>query len=238
MKFHLIALLAALLLPFCIAEENEEEDGGENYLNVYGESLQECSEDGMARAGYTDSGYCVDDDAYSYYMCMDVSTLNSGDLCDATGEDGCSAEWPCHDNDEENCSIQNWCVSQNQFMNYVQSRGDCNSISNIYCDSINIDVVKNLINDAQQSGNTGYHALFCLKNRCGLNLKNDALYGVSYTAPDDGFNNWFAKLFFVGVIGVIAVVVWYHRQARKRHDYDEDDDDDESDKYNDGLMRE
>lgn len=85
------------------------------YQNVYRDTLQPCSQDGMALTGYTRTGYCVDqnDDSGSHHICIDVSSTNGGNFCTVTGQsDWCSSqEMTCNNSDDDEaqyCPIQNW----------------------------------------------------------------------------------------------------------------------------------
>merc|ERR1719491_2437663 len=78
------------------------------YLNVYGKSLESCSENGMALTGFTRSGSCVelDEDVGSHHICLDMSSLDgmhpddqttdpttSQDFCQVTGQpDWCASQ--------------------------------------------------------------------------------------------------------------------------------------------------
>ena len=115
-----LTVLAALLFVAAIVAADESSSSSESYLNVYGDTLQPCSYDGMALTGYTRSGYCVDqnDDSGSHHVCIDLSSLGGGNgngngnddgqnnnnnnnqnqnFCDVTGQsDWCSSEdFPC-----------------------------------------------------------------------------------------------------------------------------------------------
>ena len=169
-RYNNITVLAALLFAAAIAAADESSSSSssssESYLNVYGDTLQPCSYDGMALTGYTRSGYCVDqnDDSGSHHVCIDLSSLGGGNgngngnddgqnnnnnnnndnnnqnFCNVTGQsDWCSSEdFPCHEDPDTNgCPVTNWCVCQWAFASYIQGSGGCENIQTVVCESIN-----------------------------------------------------------------------------------------------------
>ena len=185
----------------------------DSYMNVYGNELQACSQEGMALSGYTRTGYCVDedDDQGSHHICIDVSTNTGGDFCSVTGQsDWCSSEMPCHDNKEEYCQVQNWCVCQWAFASYIQSAGGCDQIQEIVCESINLEAVKAY--KKKQSYEKYADALSCLVDRCGLDLSDTSFFG---SAIYWGSGNSSVTMIVVAatVIGVgLAGFFWHRRQ--------------------------
>lgn len=182
----IIALLKILLNAFYV----------EAYENVYGSELQKCSQNGMALSGYTRTGYCVDeqDDSGSHHICIDLSSTNGGNFCDVTGQsDWCSSYMQCDESDnysqedagenndkdgDENddnqqCLVQNWCVCQWAFANYIEAAGGCDAIQDVVCDSINAEAVKAYI-QKKNKGSKYTEALDCIVERCGVDL---TLYG-------------------------------------------------------------
>ena len=96
LKFASIVVFLAISPSLTFAGENV-------YQNVYGESLASCSSSGMAKTGYTRTGYCVDqnDDSGSHHICIDLSSTIGGNFCDVTGQsDWCSSSMACNDDDE------------------------------------------------------------------------------------------------------------------------------------------
>jgi len=180
-----------------------------SYRNVFGESLSSCSQDGMALTGFTRTGYCVDrnDDQGSHHICIDLSSAAGGNFCEVTGQsDWCSSEdMPCHEDIEESCAIQHWCVCQWAFASYLANAGGCDSIQDIVCDSINLEAVLAYVRES--SSKKYANALTCLESRCQLNLTNSELYGTK-AAPISGSIISSLVLFIVGVIVVGAGVVW------------------------------
>jgi len=160
---------------------------GAEYANVYGNELQSCSHNGMALSGYTRTGYCVDeqDDTGSHHICIDLSSANGGNFCTVTGQpDWCSSHMQCDElnyhsqgdgnegNDENGggqCPVQNWCVCQWAFANYLEAAGTCDAIQDVVCDSINAEAVKAYI-QKKNTGSKYADALDCIVNRCGVDL--------------------------------------------------------------------
>eukprot|EP00751_Fragilariopsis_kerguelensis_P045095 CAMPEP_0170995088 /NCGR_PEP_ID=MMETSP0736-20130129/11382_1 /TAXON_ID=186038 /ORGANISM="Fragilariopsis kerguelensis, Strain L26-C5" /LENGTH=255 /DNA_ID=CAMNT_0011421173 /DNA_START=188 /DNA_END=951 /DNA_ORIENTATION=- len=166
------------------------------FLNVYGGTLQSCSQDGMALTGYTRSGHCVEqsDDAGSHHICIDLSSTGDADgnnFCQVTGQsDWCSYEdMPCHndgdddddDDDGTTCPVTNWCVCQWAFSSYVLASG-CDNIQTIVCESINLEAVlayKKILDQPTWYSNAGsvdttkyQSALECIVSRCNLDINN------------------------------------------------------------------
>lgn len=194
----------------------------ESYQNVYGQTLQSCSSEGMALTGYTRNGYCVDeyDDQGSHHICIDLSSTSNNNnneddnFCTVTGQsDWCSnQDMPCHDNpDRSDCAIQNWCVCQWAFASYLQNAGGCDSIQSIVCDSINLQALLAYQTAAQQQDQKYVNALDCIVNRCGLTeeslvsgntnqqLSNVASTGSSPTMP-------VVYLLLVGIVVLIGTI--------------------------------
>mmetsp|Transcript_10679 Transcript_10679/g.23634 ORF Transcript_10679/g.23634 Transcript_10679/m.23634 type:complete len:162 (-) Transcript_10679:93-578(-) len=140
------------------------------YLNINGEPLQPCSQDGAALTGYTRNGYCVDqnDDAGSHHICISLSSIASTGLnfCEETGQSNwCSStDMPCHEDQSQSCAIENWCVCQWAFASYLQKAGGCDAIQDIQCDAINMEAMKAYQRDESRYG----VALACLYERCLL----------------------------------------------------------------------
>ena len=143
---------------------------GENvYQNVYSESLASCSSSGMAKTGYTRSGYCVDqnDDSGSHHICIDLSSTTGGNFCDVTGQsDWCSSTMSCQDDDGTLCPVQHWCVCQWAFASYIENAGGCDAIQEIVCDAINIQAI--MAYREQGTEEKIKNALDCLIQRCGI----------------------------------------------------------------------
>ena len=157
---------------------------GYSYTNVFGDQLQPCSSEGMALTGYTRTGYCVDenDDSGSHHICIDLSSTNTEEnFCEVTGQnDWCSDMMPCDDgkgyqanngggDDDNQCQVQNWCVCQWAFANYIQTAGGCNYVQDIVCESINLQALiayKSQMNTASKYQD----ALECIADRCGISI--------------------------------------------------------------------
>jgi len=163
------------------------------YENVLGTELQRCSYTGMALSGYTRTGYCVDqqDDEGSHHICIDLSSANGGNFCTVTGQsDWCSSSMECDDSgyysqnvadegnnedddasddDDQTCPVQNWCVCQWAFANYLEAAGGCDAIQDVVCESINAEAVKAYIGK-QNAAEKYSDALACIVERCGVDL--------------------------------------------------------------------
>lgn len=201
-KFVLSALVLASTSTFAAADNN--------FLNVYGDSLQPCSSDGMALTGYTRTGYCVDqyDDTGSHHICIDLSSANGGNFCDVTGQDDwCDSEMPCDGDSDSYCQVQQWCVCQWAFASYLSNAGGCDMIQDIVCESINVQAVW------AYQGNSKYNdALNCLVDRCGLDMSNTSLY-LSHQKRATTRVVLFAAAALLAV--VLGVVVWRNRSPKK-----------------------
>jgi Uncharacterized protein conserved in bacteria (DUF2237) len=222
----------------------------ESYQNVYGQTLQSCSSDGMALTGYTRTGYCVDeyDDQGSHHICIDLSSSTSGsssnggggsddNFCTVTGQsDWCSSqEMPCHDDNSYNyCAIQNWCVCQWAFASYLQAAGGCDSIQTIVCESINLQAI--LAYQQQATTQEKYaNALQCIVDRCGLDMNNLAsgssaskksvwsqASGAGGQSSSSSSSTRTALLFLVGIAIMVGTVWVLRRMGSKRQRKDSD----------------
>jgi len=176
-SFGSLLLLSVASLCSTVEGSNTE------YLNVYGEALQPCSQDGMALTGYTRSGYCVerDDDQGSHHICIDLSSLTTDEnFCTVTGQsDWCSSQdMACHsDPYDASCPVENWCVCQWAFSSYVLAAG-CGNIQTVVCESINLQALL-----AYQTASSQWNApakyqaaLECLLDRCGIDADDVAGY--------------------------------------------------------------
>ena len=163
--------LQALLLLICHQTTSaDNSNSNSNYIpkNVYGGTLQSCSSDGSARAGYTRSGYCVNekDDVGSHHICINLAAIASSgqNFCQVTGQsDWCSSSMPCHENKYQSCQVENWCVCQWAFASYIQKAGGCSAIQHIQCDAINIHA---LYAYEKSSEDKHKEALQCIYDRC------------------------------------------------------------------------
>ena len=161
-----IIWLQALLLLIC----HQPSSAADDYIpkNVYGSSLQPCSSDGSALTGYTRSGSCVDkyDDVGSHHICINLASIaTSGkNFCEVTGQSNwCSSNMPCHENKNQSCKIENWCVCQWAFASYLQKAGGCNAIQHIQCDAINMEALNAY---AKSTEDKHVEALQCIYDRC------------------------------------------------------------------------
>lgn len=157
----ILSLLSILQLFSAVVSEN---------LNVYGEELESCSSSGMALTGWTRNGDCVDydEDSGSHHICVNLSSTTGGNFCEVTGQtDWCSStNMQCHDKNssaETECPVQNWCICQWAFAEYIRNAGGCNKIQSLVCKSINMRALQAYMNTP------GFEdALACLAEQCGL----------------------------------------------------------------------
>lgn len=222
LSLSLIGFVAA----FAAASDAETDS---SYRNVYGNSLQSCSSDGMALTGYTRNGYCVDrnDDQGSHHICIDLSSTSSNgkNFCTVTGQsDWCSSQaMPCHENSNEAyCSIQNWCVCQWAFASYIENAGGCDSIQTIVCESLNLEAI--LAYQEQISSEKYANALQCLVERCGLDMDNlpsrhannlwNKVTGGSRPASSV---TQMAFLVIVGICAMVAAMSYVLRKWNVKH---------------------
>jgi len=205
------------------------------YDNVYGSELQSCSHNGMALSGYTRTGYCVDeqDDTGSHHICIDLSSADGGNFCTVTGQsDWCSSYMQCDESntysqgddgneggnvdddndDEDQCPVQNWCVCQWAFANYIEAAGGCDAIQDVVCDSINAEAVKAYI-QKKNAGSKYADALDCIVDRCGVDL---TLYenGVWKSMSSSLASRNGIMVVLLGMLGLAVFVV--QKIARKR----------------------
>ena len=158
----MIVWIQALLFLFRSGRSNA------TFENVNGEALQPCSQDGTALTGYTRNGHCVDqnDDTGSHHICINLASIASSDqnFCEVTGQsDWCSStDFPCHEDQNQSCAIENWCVCQWAFASYIEKAGGCDAIQDIQCDAINMKAMDAYKKDLTQYG----EALACLYKRC------------------------------------------------------------------------
>lgn len=85
--------------------------GAAAYKNVNGGELVSCSSDGMARTGYTRTGFCVnrDDDHGSHHICINLSSTSGGNFCEVTKQPNwCDDKMGCHEDGNKKCQVQNW----------------------------------------------------------------------------------------------------------------------------------
>ena len=146
-------------------------------LNVYGDPLQSCSRNGMAKTGFTRTGLCedYDTDSGSHNVCINIPSSQGGNFCTVTGQPNwCDEEKDCHDEDETTdggallCPIQNWCVCEWAFERYLDTVGGCDKIAEIVCESTNHKVIMHYEDAiAQKSDKKAEVALACLEERCG-----------------------------------------------------------------------
>merc|ERR1712194_885680 len=143
--------------------------------NVYGKELESCSRAGMALTGFTRNGHCIEeiDDEGSHHICINLISTEGGNFCAVTGQpDWCSSSMPCDgknimngDNENIECHVQNWCVCQWAFSDYIEKAGGCDQIQDIVCEAINMEAIT-----AYKNSDDSNHkiALECITARCHL----------------------------------------------------------------------
>jgi len=143
--------------------------------NVYGNELESCSRAGMALTGFTRNGHCIEeiDDEGSHHICINLISTEGGNFCAVTGQpDWCSSSMPCDgknimngDNENIECHVQNWCVCQWAFSDYIEKAGGCDQIQDIVCEAINMEAIT-----AYKNSDDSNHkiALECITQRCTL----------------------------------------------------------------------
>lgn len=181
-----------------------------NYKNVYGQTLQSCSSDGMALTGFTRSGNCVDqqDDSGSHHICIDMTSTTGGDFCSVTGQsDWCSSYMPCHEDQSQNCQVQHWCVCQWAFASYVENAGGCDTIQDVVCDAINIQALIAYEKQAGGGSQKYQNALNCVMQKCGI--EQGSSYFSSLSMANNGIMQREAAslVYFILVAAVLAIGV-------------------------------
>eukprot|EP00929_Paragymnodinium_shiwhaense_P114692 TRINITY_DN83160_c0_g1_i1.p1 TRINITY_DN83160_c0_g1~~TRINITY_DN83160_c0_g1_i1.p1 ORF type:complete len:203 (+),score=36.40 TRINITY_DN83160_c0_g1_i1:71-610(+) len=138
--------------------------------DVYGNTLQTCSQPGMAMTGFTRDGRCADvgpADAGAHHVCIQMKA----DFCHVTGQPNwCTQrDFPCM-GQQGVCKVGNWCVCQWAFSRYLERAGGCDSIVDLVCNATNKAAF-----DAYARSNRPEHksALECIKTRCGFYDKKD-----------------------------------------------------------------
>merc|ERR1711988_736543 len=152
--------------------DGEREQGQEGtelldaaFLNIYGKPLASCSEPGMAMTGFTRDGKCAntDGDEGSHHICIDMANLTEN-FCLTTGQPNwCSGNSLCMGSAGQ-CPIQDWCVCQWAFAEYIAKSG---CISGIKCEAVNMQAVIAYKEKASSDPQIAA-ALKCLTSRCKL----------------------------------------------------------------------
>jgi uncharacterized protein (DUF2237 family) len=150
-------------------------------LNVHGDPLLPCSSAGMALTGFTRKGLCEDyddpemDDAdyASHNVCVDIPISKGGIFCMVTGQPNwCDADdYPCSEDPETHCPVENWCVYEWAFARYLNLAGGCDKIANVICDATNIKVILHYQEGIKEHSDPhSTKALKCLKEECGSSI--------------------------------------------------------------------
>ena len=156
------------------------------HQNVYGESLQSCSRDGMALASST--GMCQGQDNSSTSedmsiatLCIDLTTLSHPQqFCQVLQKESetndhlflkdlCHSDYdtmPCQEDANQHCPVEHVCVAPTTLTAYIAASGGCLAIGELVCDSVNLQALETL----ELAGNTYKDMLTCLIDRCGLHL--------------------------------------------------------------------
>lgn len=140
------------------------------YKNVRGGTLEPCSGKGMAQTGFSRTGSCIEaeDDLGSHHICLDLSKAIESDVnfCTITGQPNwCASVMPCDGNISQLCPVEQWCVCQWGFADYLEKvpRGCDDMLDMIVCDSTNLEAYKAYESDIHYS-----EAAACLKRRCSI----------------------------------------------------------------------
>ena len=144
-------------------------------LNVYGDDLQPCSQDGMALTGFTRTGLCddYDEDAGSHNVCINMPSSSGGNFCTVTGQPNwCDETSECHeDTEKDDCPVEHWCVCEWAFAGYLETAGGYDKVAEIVCESTNEKVILHYEKAIKEKEDGKYkEALSCLKQRCGTSI--------------------------------------------------------------------
>jgi len=154
--------------------------------NVLGGPLKACSDKGMALTGSIDPGFCVFDGYQQQHhdtICIAIheSTLpgwmyGDYDFCEITKQidpNWCDEMHPCHDDIQQSCPVQNWCVSEVNFADFIESAGGCDKVGSLDCEATNEVVIthfEDIVHREEDKGMKFEIALACLKKRCGQSI--------------------------------------------------------------------
>ena len=197
------------------------------YRNLYGQELQNCSHDGMALTGYVSTGQCADENDKSgrHHVCIDIGSTDEGRFCNITEQiPNCAQELPCSDDLKSLCPIQNWCISQWDFLSYIEERGGCEMIEDIVCDAINIDAYeayKRIMASKvikKESKVKTQNAIDCLEFRCGY---SEAMRSIeeSLNFPHVAKNERLTIVSLIISAGLIILAAYrYLRQSKDKMD--------------------
>lgn len=136
---------------------------GKGMTNVLGDELKTCSSAGMAMTGFTRDGFCSNHngDEGSHHICVkNIDGNDSGQtFCGITNqEDWCSTKDRCHEDPNQMCPRNNWCVCEWAFDSFVKAKG-CDAFT-IDCDATNSLVLEHYDED------TNSEALACIRKQC------------------------------------------------------------------------
>lgn len=137
----------------------------EDNKNVKGMPLQDCSQPTHAKTGFFRDGKCTHGtkDTGSHHVCINIPSAKNGNFCTVTGQPNwCKQYMSCHDNPDEICEIQNWCVCQWAFARYVQKAG-CDNIGTVNCEATHMKAYEEYKKDPSYR-----EAYECLKTKCNL----------------------------------------------------------------------
>jgi uncharacterized protein (DUF2237 family) len=216
-----LVILTASIRLGCSHAASDGGGSATSYRNVYGETLQPCSQSGSAITGYLRDGYCVDrnGDSGSHHICIDLSSVSSSavdgggrNFCQVTGQsDWCSStDMPCHDDASSyECAIENWCVCQWAFASYIEKAGGCDAIQDVRCDAINARALEAYVANRATYG----EALSCLVERCGLD--SSVYYSSSATAPSRGAMVGLGVATALTLAAVMAFVMYLVTRKRR-----------------------
>ena len=146
-------------------------DSTEGKTNVFGEQLQLCSGAGMALTGFMRDGACTeeDDDVGSHHICIDIAAgiADGVNFCTQTGQsDWCEDQMPCHEDMNQSCDVEKWCVCQWAFEEYIGELESCADSVPLFCDATNMEAVIAYTDDVAGGNSASQVALDCLHEKC------------------------------------------------------------------------
>ena len=130
--------------------------------NVYGDQLNACSVGSMAMTGYSREGKCasVNGDAGKHHVCFKMD----GEFCAQTNQGNwCAERMPCANDESKQCDIQNWCVCQWAFSDYVNKK-TCDAVD-IKCDATNMKALQAYMDSSEPIDKKAYE---CIKTKCDI----------------------------------------------------------------------
>lgn len=142
-----------------------------NRLNLFGKSLEECSFNGTAEAGYPGGSRCIHYpmDTEGHNICISLPQVTGGDFCELTNQQGCHEPGLCtYDRSSGNlCNVSHYCVTEGDFATYVEKEG-CGNVGPVYCEATNMMAILDYEELIQDDDFKAADALDCIKEKCKL----------------------------------------------------------------------